>query len=92
MASTGDDDLTLICGKSTSGKTTLARKLLAAQSKPVRVINDATDDLDPSWEKVPWPHLENLTGVALLVEDVIAATPTEYLHLQRLLQYGSHHK
>lgn len=86
------DDLTLVCGKSSTGKTTLAKRLLSRQSKPVKVINDSTDDLDPSWQKIQWPELESQSGIALLVEDVINATPAEFNHLSRLLNYGAHHR
>jgi molybdopterin-guanine dinucleotide biosynthesis protein len=83
-------DVALVIGRSESGKTTLAKSLLEKQEKPVRVVNDSSGDLDPGWETCNWSDLERLEGVAVLVEDVVAATQTEFAHLQRLLSVGCH--
>lgn len=82
----------MIIGRSASGKTTLAKNLLSRQPKSVRVVNDTTGELDPSWAPCNFSELETLENCAVLIEDVVSATASEFGHLQRLLSVTCHHR
>jgi hypothetical protein len=84
----------LIVGKSESGKTTLAKRLLEAVPGPVRVVNDKTGHFQAGGEKfqpTSWEELGKLRDCAVLVEDLIGTTPAEFAALQHLVSYKCHH-
>jgi hypothetical protein len=89
----------LIVGKSESGKTTLAKRLLEGVPGPVRVVNDKTGHFEaatatPGGEKfqsASWEELAKLKNCAVLVEDLIGTTPAEFAALQHLVSYKCHH-
>jgi energy-coupling factor transporter ATP-binding protein EcfA2 len=81
----------LVVGPSASGKTTLVTSLLEAQTKPVVLLNDRTKGLS-SFKPIEWNEAEKMTNCALLVEDLIAASDTEFKILQNVLSFSAHHQ
>jgi hypothetical protein len=78
----------LIVGNSFSGKTTLAKKLLAKE-KRVYVVN--SDGSFSDFERVDWSEVDGLSNCQLLFEDLINISPTQFSCLQKLLNKQQHH-
>ena len=81
----------LVIGQSTSGKTTLASKILRSQTRPVVVVNDKTDEMR-SWKKAEWKEVSSLENVAVLVEDVMRCTDVQLAVLAKLVKFQCHHR
>jgi hypothetical protein len=79
----------LIVGNSFSGKTTLAKKLLAKEKK-VYVVN-ADSNFD-DFERVGWSEVERLKNCQLLFEDLINISGPQFSCLQKLLNRQQHHE
>lgn len=82
----------LILGRSGTGKTALVRSLLAEFSqydKAVHIVNDLTKK--SKYIHTGWNEALQLRHVALVVEDVIQATPAQFKVLSQILNYKCSH-
>ena len=83
----------LILGRSGTGKSSLCQFLLKEfeeYGKPIRVLNDRTENC--KYQKISWSQLAQLKHVALIVEDIISASPAQFRALQELLNFSNHHR
>lgn len=82
----------LIIGRSGSGKTYLTKSLIdqfKQEGKPTYVVNDRTND--NTFRKIDWERLNSLSDCALVFEDVIACRQSQFVLLQEMLNFRSHH-
>jgi ABC-type dipeptide/oligopeptide/nickel transport system ATPase component len=82
----------LIIGKSGSGKSYLTKSLMekfAPKDMPIYVVNDRSRK--PMFKSVDWDRVGELRDCALVAEDLISAKPSQFVKLQELLNYQSHH-
>jgi hypothetical protein len=88
----GDMVSILIIGKSGSGKSYLTKSLMekfAPKDLPIYVVNDRSRN--PAFKSIGWERLGGLKDCGLVVEDLISAKPAQFVQLQELLNYQSHH-
>jgi hypothetical protein len=82
----------LIVGRSSTGKSSLVRSLLLEfdnWNRTTAVLNDRT--FKTKYYHVTWPEALTLTHHALVVEDVVGATPAQFRILAEILSYKVHH-
>lgn len=83
----------LIVGRSATGKSSLIRNLLlpfARYNKPVYILNDRARS-SKRYAHIEWGQVDLLSDAALIIEDIIQATPQQHKILQNLLSYKIHH-
>jgi hypothetical protein len=82
----------VIVGPSHSGKSTAARAILGDGAiRRVSVLNDRSDESPAAYERVEWGEADGLRDTALLVEDLIACTDSQFKILQNLCNFSAHH-
>jgi energy-coupling factor transporter ATP-binding protein EcfA2 len=84
-------ELLLFVGPSGSGKTTLAKRLLERQGKPIYAVDDKTGQLGESYRSCTWEQVGQLKSCCVLVDDLIATSPSQFVCLQNLLCYAAAH-
>jgi hypothetical protein len=83
----------LVIGRSGTGKSSLCRSLLAEfkhYSKTVYVLNDRSKR--SKYVRISWSQIGDLHHCAVLVEDIVTASSTQFRLLAELLNFGVHHK
>ena len=85
-----EQNIILLIGRSGSGKSCIAKKITANLRVPVKVLNDRTND--KSISRVTWEEIPELRSCALIAEDVISATASEFKKLQNLCNFQNSHQ
>jgi hypothetical protein len=85
-------ELYLIIGPSNSGKTTIAKAILESSGKPIFCLGgDRTVQLGDRYQECSWGAVETLSSCSVLVDDLIATSPSKFVALQSLLCYVASH-
>jgi septin family protein len=80
----------MLIGRSGSGKSVLAEKLLSNLTRKVYILNDKVGK--SKYKPVDWPDVLNLKKCALVIEDLICMTRDELAVVRMILNFANHHR